>query len=330
MSIWVGVRGRVPEVASLAWRVFTVEDDASVRRMLRNILEGSGVGVVVGESGDGEEAQEVLLAMSPRPDLVFVDILLPRVDGLTVVERLRSQAFPSPFIVISQVSDPSVVSRAYQAGVEFFVRKPLNFYEVLAVSTSVMERRSMGRLLGDIKRLVWDASGRPASAAEMPMSPDPERALRIARRIFSELGILGEPGCRDLFVLVRLLAARQELGDPVGRLQDVEALVYRYYQQRQEAGVSTSMKAIQQRIRRAVAAAQLNMAALALEDYGNDLVHRYGGVFFDFVELRNDMRYPKKQSPYRGRVSIRKFIEALSAEVTARMEASAEADAGRL
>ncbi|MGI6097430.1 MAG: DNA-binding domain-containing protein [Dethiobacteria bacterium] len=77
------------------------------------------------------------------------------------------------------------------------------------------------------------------------------------------------------------------------------------------------MKAIEQRVRRAVRRAMENIAALGLEDYGNPHFERYSSKFFDFSELRQKMRELKgevKNKP-RIRISIKQFINALYMEV---------------
>ncbi len=95
-------------------RVLLVEDDAALAQMYRVKLERDGYTVRV--AGDGEEA----LGLLDRdvPDLIFLDVRLPRMDGLTFLERLRAgeQTKNLPVVIVSNYSEEELVSRGLQLG----------------------------------------------------------------------------------------------------------------------------------------------------------------------------------------------------------------------
>ncbi|MBB5961765.1 response regulator transcription factor [Planomonospora venezuelensis] len=102
-------------------RVLIVDDDALVRAGLSMILGGSGDIVVVGEAADGDEVPP--LVAGQRPDVVLMDIRMPRVDGLTATERLRA-AVPAPEVVIlTTFHADAQVLRALRAGAAGFLLK---------------------------------------------------------------------------------------------------------------------------------------------------------------------------------------------------------------
>jgi len=95
-------------------RVLLVEDDAALAQMYRVKLERDGYTVHV--AGDGEEALAWIAGQIP--DLVFLDVRLPRMDGLTFLERLRADARTKnvPVVIVSNYSEEELVSRGLQLG----------------------------------------------------------------------------------------------------------------------------------------------------------------------------------------------------------------------
>src|SRR6266853_236200 len=95
-------------------RVLFVEDDASIAQMYRFKLELDGYHVDV--AGDGELALE--MARSSLPDLIFLDIRLPKLDGLAVLEALRADPMTRtvPVVILSSHSEQEVVARGAKMG----------------------------------------------------------------------------------------------------------------------------------------------------------------------------------------------------------------------
>jgi two-component system, OmpR family, phosphate regulon response regulator PhoB len=102
-------------------RVLLVEDDAALAQMYRVKLERDGYTVDV--AGDGEEALTRL--EDGLPDLIFLDVRLPRMDGLTFLERLRGDGRTKnvPVVIVSNYSEEELVSRGLQLGaLEYLVK----------------------------------------------------------------------------------------------------------------------------------------------------------------------------------------------------------------
>src|SRR5215469_12512386 len=102
-------------------RVLLVEDDAALAQMYRVKLERDGYTVQV--AGDGEEALGLL--EGELPDLIFLDVRLPRMDGLTFLERLRAgdRTRDIPVVIVSNYSEEELVSRGLQLGaLEYLVK----------------------------------------------------------------------------------------------------------------------------------------------------------------------------------------------------------------
>jgi DNA-binding NarL/FixJ family response regulator len=102
-------------------RVLLVDDDALVRSGLRMMLAGAAQLQVVGEAGDG---RGVLAAVDlNHPDVVLMDIRMPRVDGIAATRLLRTQPRPPAVIVLTTFDADALVVRALQAGAAGFLLK---------------------------------------------------------------------------------------------------------------------------------------------------------------------------------------------------------------
>lgn len=106
---------------SPAARVVIVDDDPLVRAGLSMILGGSRTITVVAEADDGEHAQEVVAR--ERPDVVLMDIRMPRRDGISATEGLLAMAHPPKVIVLTTFDTDDQVLAALRAGASGFLLK---------------------------------------------------------------------------------------------------------------------------------------------------------------------------------------------------------------
>jgi two-component system, chemotaxis family, protein-glutamate methylesterase/glutaminase len=102
-------------------RVLVVDDSAANRRNIADILEGSDDIEVLGHAADGEEA--LRLALSLKPDVITLDLEMPKMDGFTFLRILMTKQ-PIPVIVVSTYSHKDNVFRALELGAVDFVAKP--------------------------------------------------------------------------------------------------------------------------------------------------------------------------------------------------------------
>jgi len=109
-------------------KVLVVEDSEDNRAMMRRLLEISGYSVV--EAVNGEQA--VARAKAERPDLILMDLSLPRVDGLAATRRIRQleELKRVPIIAVSAHDTADFHADAINAGCDEYVTKPINFVEL--------------------------------------------------------------------------------------------------------------------------------------------------------------------------------------------------------
>jgi len=112
-------------------RVLIADDHQVVREGLQMILaESDGEIVVVGEASDGDEA--VRLATAVKPDVVLMDLSMPRVDGLEATRRMREAGVESRVLILTSFADGEGVRDAVRAGVTGYLMKDVLKTELLA------------------------------------------------------------------------------------------------------------------------------------------------------------------------------------------------------
>jgi CheY-like chemotaxis protein len=119
-------------------RVLVVDDDPQVLRLMRVNLELEGYDVV--SAPDGEEALEAVV--SERPDVVVCDVMMPGVDGLTVLRNVRAnpQTSKIPFVVVSAKAQRSDVKAALDMGADKYITKPFDPQDLLDAVEHLLNR----------------------------------------------------------------------------------------------------------------------------------------------------------------------------------------------
>lgn len=119
-------------------RVVVAEDEALIRLDIVETLRDNGFDVV-GEAGDGEAA--VALATELRPDLVVMDVKMPKLDGISAAERL-SRDHIAPVVLLTAFSQRELVERATEAGALAYVVKPFTPNDLLPAIEIALARHA--------------------------------------------------------------------------------------------------------------------------------------------------------------------------------------------
>ena len=170
-------------------RILVVDDSAYNRRNIGDILASAPDIELVGKAGDGEEA--LRLATTVRPDVITLDLEMPKMDGFTFLRILMSRQ-PTPVIVVSSYSQKENVFKALELGAVDFVAKPDR-----QVSPDAKELRE--QILSKIQmiRNLRSSALRPGRAAmssrasftnEMPAPPPPPRQVSVTPRNIVVIG----------------------------------------------------------------------------------------------------------------------------------------------
>jgi response regulator NasT len=117
-------------------RLVIADDESLIRMNLKETLVGLGY-LVVGEAGDGVSV--VNLARELRPDLVIMDIKMPKLDGIQAAKVLTEDKI-APVLLLTAYSDRELVDRAREAGVVNYIVKPFRDAELLPAIEIAMAR----------------------------------------------------------------------------------------------------------------------------------------------------------------------------------------------
>jgi two-component system chemotaxis response regulator CheY len=118
-------------------RVLVADDAAFMRQMIREIIEPEGF-EVIGEATDGLEVVEAYKKL--HPDLVMMDIVMPKCSGIDAVKRILAAARGARVVMCSALGQESLVQEALQAGACGFIVKPFKPDAVLATLRKALEK----------------------------------------------------------------------------------------------------------------------------------------------------------------------------------------------
>jgi two-component system chemotaxis response regulator CheY len=120
------------------YKVLLIDDSMFVRKQLSQILTSEGF-EVVGEAGDGLEGLEMYKTLSPNVDLVTLDITMPRMDGLTALEKIIEFDKGAKIIMISALGKEDLVKKALITGAKNYIVKPLDRKKVLERILAILQ-----------------------------------------------------------------------------------------------------------------------------------------------------------------------------------------------
>jgi two-component system, NtrC family, nitrogen regulation response regulator NtrX len=201
-------------------RILVIDDEAEIRRSVRMILEYEGYDVI--EAASGPEG--LTMAEREAPDLVFLDVKMPGMDGLEVLQRIKALNEAVPVVIISGHGTVSTAVEATKAGAFDFIEKPLASERVLVTIRNALdqtrlrdENRSLKRavevrhqMVGESQPLkqIWDAIKRaaPTNATVLLLGESGSGKELVARSIHRN-----SLRSRDRFVQVNCAAIPEEL-----------------------------------------------------------------------------------------------------------------------
>jgi len=156
-------------------RVLVVEDEALIRLDLAEMLTEEGY-VVAGEAADGEQA--LTQARSLKPDLVIMDVKMPKVDGITAAASIVEERI-APVVMLTAFSQRELIEQARDAGAMAYLVKPFARHELVPAIELAVSRFSEKRALEDEVATLSDR-------LETRKVVDRAKGLLMSRRQMSE------------------------------------------------------------------------------------------------------------------------------------------------
>jgi AmiR/NasT family two-component response regulator len=131
-------------------QVLIAEDEALIRLDLKEMLEEAGYSVV-GEAADGQQAVD--LTRQLMPDLVILDVKMPKLDGISAAEQIVADAL-APVITLTAFSQRELVERAADAGAMAYLVKPFDKSDLVpAIEVAISRHQQLRALTGEVADL---------------------------------------------------------------------------------------------------------------------------------------------------------------------------------
>jgi len=122
-------------------KVLLVDDETAITTNLAPFLDRAGFNVAV--AGDGEEALKRVSIF--KPELIIMDVLMPRLDGREVLRQLRQSGNWTPVILLTQVGEAAERAMALEEGADDYLNKPFDPHELVARIRAVLRRAKPGK-----------------------------------------------------------------------------------------------------------------------------------------------------------------------------------------
>lgn len=153
--------------------ILVADDEQAVRESLRRSLGFNGYDVIL--ATDGEEAVEAINAS--KPDLIILDVMMPKMDGLEVCRQLRSSGFDRPVLMLTARDGVSDRVAGLDAGADDYLPKPFALEELLARVRSLLRRAAAAS--------VAPAASEPRERvfADLRLNPETREVYRGDRQI---------------------------------------------------------------------------------------------------------------------------------------------------
>ncbi len=218
-------------------RLLVVEDDAKIASFIMKGFKESGF--AVDHQGDGAEALHYFL--HEPYDAAIVDILLPGMDGLSLIQEVRKKKIATPVLILSAKGSVDDRVKGLRSGGDDYLTKPFSFVELLARIEALVRRGThtvepttltVGDIALDLQTRKVTRGGKPLDlqAREFALL---EYLMRNAGRVVSKTMILGhiwdyafEPQTNVVDVLVCRVRNKVDKGFPKQRIQTLRGLGY--------------------------------------------------------------------------------------------------------
>jgi DNA-binding NarL/FixJ family response regulator len=195
-------------------RVLLAEDETLVRQGIRKLLELDPRMEIAAEAGDGVEALRRI--EEEKPDVVLLDVRMPKLDGLGVLRALKTTPDPPPCLVLTTFDDRALILEVIREGARGFLRKDVSLaqlveaIETLAAGRSYLQPAVTEALIRGMEtREPLDA---PAPAMVEPLTPRETEVLRLMAAAYTNREIAEALGAAEGTVKIHVSNVLSKLG----------------------------------------------------------------------------------------------------------------------
>ncbi|MDR7855437.1 DNA-binding domain-containing protein [Tissierella sp.] len=271
-------------------KILILDNNADDIKSLKEIIHNADLGVIVGETNEELDILEELEVF--EPDLILIDLLYEGFDGFRIIEEISRKKINTRFIVISNEFAKETVENVYRYGAEFFVRKPINEYEVESIIKKVKYEVELENKIKKVQEIFNDIA--PISHKNKEFN-NCEQDIKI---VLLKLGIISEIGSDYIVKAARYLIENEININDIS----IRNLCSRF---------SPNPKATEQKARRAINMALSNIASMGIEDYMNETFVEYSNTLFSFEQVKREMDYIRNKSSEKGSINMKRFLSGL-------------------
>ena len=123
-------------------RIFMVDDNRNIVNEVKEYFSSHGSIEVVGESFDGEEALQKIEANKENIDLIIMDLIIPKMDGLSVLEELKKRNINIKSIITTSMNSVDVITKCMEIGVNYYLLKPYNLESLESHINTITKSKS--------------------------------------------------------------------------------------------------------------------------------------------------------------------------------------------
>lgn len=272
---------------------YIADDDPDTIDLLSDLIENDFNNSIVGVADNPQQAYDDLLRL--HVDIMLVDYGMPVMSGIQLIEKLKAANSQPHFIMMSSVSDAKTRTAAYQAGIDFFLEKPINLAETKHIIRLIAGYTLMTDKLNRIFELVGSSA-----PYHLPQSQQRQQVDRI-KSILRFLGITAETGCQDIIRIISLMVD-QKLG-----FSDIDFASVLHFD-------AHTKKIVFQRIRRALKVGLNNLANMFLDYPENEILMEHANNLFGYKNVHNEVLKLKGVQNNGGQISLQHFFDGLLQE----------------
>lgn len=294
-----------------------VDDDKAVCTMLQDIIEDYELGEVVEVLDNAVSLDNKFLRLK-KIDILIIDMLMPVRDGMQTVKEIKD-GFKGKIIMLSQVENKEMVGKAYAAGVDYYITKPINRNEVVGVIRAVCEHTCLKNFVDNIRtglHTVYSPEEVKETSVNRPFS-----IVENGRFILKNMGIDSEANSQEILLMLQQLEQ-----DNIGEMEEfpsLKSIFSRLALEKKSKDVQKDSKAIEQRLRRTIFQAMVNIASIGIVDLTNPKFDDYASRYFELAEvyaLMRSLKQGEKPQITQTHINSKKFLRTLYIECSKREE----------
>ncbi len=130
-------------------RVFMVDDNQEVVQAVEEYFSSHVSINIIGKASDGEEALNKLVSQKDEYDLIIMDLIIPKMDGLSVLEELKKRNIHKKSIIITGINSLDIIKKCTEVGVSYYMLKPFRFEALENHITTTMSKTDGELIISD-------------------------------------------------------------------------------------------------------------------------------------------------------------------------------------